>query len=570
MKRNILIIFSLMLLFTGCSDYLQETNKSGLTSELYSTESGMEALVNSCYTTMRYWYGKEGGLSLTELGTDLFIIGGDCKHPEYSLYNSSLNPSQALMKIYWERFYVGLNNCNTAIDWLENRSPLDEATTKIRLGEVKFLRAFYLWHIVNIWGGVHLSTTPSEGVITTANKTSVSAFYTQILADLDDAITDLEGRIEKDGGRITKPAAEAFMARAYLYNGDKEKAATLAKHVIKDYGFAMFTDYKSVWSMDYADGDANSEVVFYVNYSNNQLYGKTGMANDGDREISSAHAFSTDGGHNAHFYFGPRHDYHAGVTAFTTQYPIGYSRYATTRHLIDLFDETKDQRYRGSFRDVWMQNDGEAGLAKVKAAGVYTDMQLGDTAWCIDKHVATAAQRAYAAKRYQLQDINDIYNEDGSLKSTQNFIQMDKFDDPTRAAAFQIWSPRDAFVIRISEMYLIVAEAEMESNPGEALEYMNLLRRQRAIAGKENEMEITASDLTLDFILAERARELVGEQQRWFDLKRTGKLLEYVKAYNPNGRGNIKDYHLYRPIPQTQIDAVTNKDEFTQNDGYNN
>lgn len=71
------------------------------------------------------------------------------------------------------------------------------------------------------------------------------------------------------------------------------------------------------------------------------------------------------------------------------------------------------------------------------------------------------------------------------------------------------------------------------------------------------------------FILDERARELGGEQQRWFDLKRTGKLLERVKAYNPDAKVNIKEHHLLRPIPQTQLDAIINKEEFGQNAGYN-
>lgn len=568
MKKYRLIVLLPLFVFTSCNDFLEETNKSGLTSELYTTESGMESLINSCYTTMRYWYGKEGGTSLTELGTDLFLIGGDCKHPEYSLYNNSLNPSQTLMKVYWERFYVGLNNCNTAIDLLERESPLNEATTQLRLGEAKFLRAFYLWHIVNIWGSVHFSTTPSEGVITTANKTPEETFYSQIMEDLNHAITLLTPRVNKEGGRITKPAAEAFKARVCLYSGDYENAAILAKRVINDYDFSLFKEYASVWKMAHSDGDANSEVVFYVNYSNNQLYGKTEMENDYNSEISASHAFYNDGGHNSNFHFGPRHDYHSGITAFTTEYPIGYSRYATSRRLIELFDETKDQRYQGTFRDAWMQNDGEEGLAKVVAAGEYTDMQLGDTAWYIYKHTATEKMLTHAAKRYQIQDINDIYSADGSLKNTQNFIHMNKFDDPTRAAAFQQWSSRDAFVIRISEMYLIVAEAERTSNNPEAVEYMNKLRRTRAIPGKERDMEISGSELTIDFILEERARELVGEQHRWFDLKRTGKLVAYVNAYNPNGKNNIKDDHLYRPIPQTQIDAVSNKDEFTQNEGY--
>ena len=81
-------------------------------------------------------------------------------------------------------------------------------------------------------------------------------------------------------------------------------------------------------------------------------------------------------------------------------------------------------------------------------------------------------------------------------------------------------------------------------------------------------MQILPAQVTLDFILDERARELAGEQLRWFDLKRTNKLVERVKALNPDGAQFIQSYHVLRPIPQTQIDAVNNKDEFKQNPGY--
>lgn len=85
---------------------------------------------------------------------------------------------------------------------------------------------------------------------------------------------------------------------------------------------------------------------------------------------------------------------------------------------------------------------------------------------------------------------------------------------------------------------------------------------------RQPEMQIQASQVNLDFILDERAREFAGEQMRWFDLKRTGKLVERVTKYNPDAAPYIKNFHVLRPIPQSELDAVTNKNEFRQNEGY--
>jgi hypothetical protein len=100
---------------------------------------------------------------------------------------------------------------------------------------------------------------------------------------------------------------------------------------------------------------------------------------------------------------------------------------------------------------------------------------------------------------------------------------------------------------------------------------INELRQQRAKTGTDNTLSGAA---TLETVLEERAVELCGEQQRWFDLKRTKTLVDHVKAYNAQGAANIKDYHLLRPIPQAQMDAVTNYstnegEGFWQNNGYN-
>jgi hypothetical protein len=110
----------------------------------------------------------------------------------------------------------------------------------------------------------------------------------------------------------------------------------------------------------------------------------------------------------------------------------------------------------------------------------------------------------------------------------------------------------------------------MHSDSEKAVNYMNQLRVKRALPGKSAQMRISSNDLTVDFILDERARELGGEQLRWFDLKRFNeeKFVERIKAGNPDAAGNVKAWHIVRPIPRTQLDAVFNKDEFKQNEGY--
>lgn len=83
---------------------------------------------------------------------------------------------------------------------------------------------------------------------------------------------------------------------------------------------------------------------------------------------------------------------------------------------------------------------------------------------------------------------------------------------------------------------------------------------------------ITEASATVDYILDERAREFAGEYNRWYDLKRTGKLVQYVSTYNPdvpsesNMKGNDGKYKILRPIPQDAIGL--NSATITQNPGY--
>ena len=127
-------------------------------------------------------------------------------------------------------------------------------------------------------------------------------------------------------------------------------------------------------------------------------------------------------------------------------------------------------------------------------------------------------------------------------------------------------------VNRSIKVYARILEAY--SNYDKAAEMINDLRKRPDTVkeGFENDMLVNANDITIDFILDERARELAGEYVRWTDLKRTHKLVEYVTQYNEDGvseaamTGPDGKYKILRPIPQAAIDL--NQATIEQNPGY--
>ncbi|WP_207431578.1 RagB/SusD family nutrient uptake outer membrane protein [Sabulibacter ruber] len=556
------ILLPVSLLATpSCESFLKEENVSGLTADsYYNTVEGIESLVNSLYTPMRFWYGKENGIAISELGTDIFTRGSGMESPPIALYNSDLSGANTALNFYWTRFYAALNACNAAVARIP-QSPLADNLKPVREGEARFLRAFYLWHIVETWGGVHLSTTETIGVQTTANRTPVEAFYTQIFQDLEFASNNLPVTTNQYG-RVTKPAAEAFKARMHLYRGQYAEAAALAKKVINDYGFSLVPTYEGLWNIA---NIKNPEAIFVVNFTADLILNREF---DGLTSATADDILLRDGGNNSHMMFLMTYDQLPGMQR-DIRYGRPFSRFMPTAYLLDLFDETKDSRFNATFETVWYSN--RPGTYKVTTStGAQKDVtfKAGDTAIYATKYVVPAAVKD--AKPYTIIDRSRTYAPDGAPMVRDRYMSLKKFLDPLRLTISQQQGRRDHFVLRLAEMYLIAAEAElMQGRPNDGLPFINAVRRRAALPGKQAEMEITAEQLTVDFILDERARELAGEQQRWFDLKRTNKLVERVKAHNPDAATNIQAFHMLRPIPQAQLDVITNPSEFTQNDGYN-
>jgi len=165
-----------------------------------------------------------------------------------------------------------------------------------------------------------------------------------------------------------------------------------------------------------------------------------------------------------------------------------------------------------------------------------------------------------------------------SLWKSDVYPAIKKHMDPSRGSNFNDPSTRPVVITRFAEVYLIGAEAYLQAgDKAKAAELLNVLR-QRAAYRKTNTpaqntaaaaaMLIKDSDVTIDFILDERSRELFGEWMRYQDLVRTKSLVRRIKLWNNEAAPYVKDFHVLRPIPQSEIDRTVEGPPFTQNAGY--
>jgi hypothetical protein len=452
----------------------------------------------------------------------------------------------------WQPCYAGINLSNTALKYIGSAG-LSATRRPILEAELRFMRAWNYWLLVETFGDVHFTLEPTETMVTTANRTPVATIYNQIFADVNFAVANLPATTA-DYGRITRPAAEAFLARIHLTRGNNQEASNYANSVIKDYGFKLLTNYGDLWNMS---NQRNTEVLWAVNYSTN---------------------LAVNAGSNlGHSMFLMEYNTLPGMTQDLAN-GLPRVRYMPTLFLLNLFNEADDARFNASFKQAWIANNAST-IPKWAAAEVAQNPLLplnqnkfavGDTAVFVSKYAIDDFQQNYTTRyRYKTYDVTDIYAADGKPKDRFHYISLKKFDDPTRPTAQETQSARDVFLIRLAEMYLNAAEAQFKLGKLDSAAYfINEVRKRAAMPGRQAAMLITPATVTLDFILDERAREFAGEQMRWFDLKRTGKLVERVKKYNPDAAPYIQDFHVNRPIPQAQLDAVTNKTEFKQNTGY--
>ena len=541
-------IFALMLTGQSCEDVLKETVISGIGNDYINTPKGFEDAVKAAYAPLRNFYGTQQGLTLTEYGTDLYATGADGGYKGFHFYDAQLQPTVDYLAVIWDETYRGINTCNAVIGRAPQATGITDVLKKQRVAEAKFLRGFYYFLLFQQYGGVDLRLTETLAPTKVTSRATDADMYKAIIADLEASLPDLENKAKSsDYGRATKAAAEHLLARVYLTKGnssskaadDNAKAENYASNVIKNYGFKLLPDFASVFLQ--GGGEINDEVIFSVQFTSDPL--------------------TNGGGNNLHLFYGMQYDVQAGmIRDILNGRP--FKRLRPTKYCLEtVFGErTNDSRYKKTFKDTWLSNNPGTFTNVFDNSKKSVTFKAGDTTIYIPGKEWTLAERA--AKPYQVL-VPSRYDE-------ALFPTLQKFLDPLRPDRTYEQGSRDFICFRLADTYLMLAEAQLlQGKTKDATDAVNMVRRRAAFAGKSTAMEITQAQMTFDFLIEERGRELVGEQMRWMDLKRWGNLVDRVQKYNPQAAANVKAIHLVRPIPQTQIDRTEGgATAFPQNPGY--
>jgi hypothetical protein len=542
MKRNkyTFLLLSLLFMTQSCEKFLEEELISDVSSgTYYTTEAGLEDAVDATYAWLKGFYGPERGFTMTIFGTDTYTNGADGGHKRVNSYDGSFNATESYVNQSWRDWYRGINQANGVINRATDIE-MDEARKTLRLAEVRWLRAFYYFDLVRTYGDVHLSLEETVGVEVEANKTPASEIYSQaIVPDLEFAIANLPAEAE-DYGRATKAAAEFLLGKvllrrsytSYAAGDDASRAETLFSNVINNYGFSLLGDFADLWDIN---NQENSEIVWNLTIAK-------ALVDDG-----------TDGdGHRGHLYFLMEYDKQRGMTRDIAN-GRPWKRFKPTNFLLGLWDRNVDTRYDKTFKHVWYANkdvDDARGTRVIGDTALYIPGPGKDIDW---------PQAAKDAAPYIVYTSDDY--------SERIFPSMNKWIDDTRPDRQKTQGQRDVVLMRLADAHLLRAEARLkQGDAAGASDDINVVRTRAAVPGQEAAMQVTAGVVDLDFLLDERARELIGEHARWFDLSRTGKLVERVRLHNPQAAGNIQDYHNIRPIGQDQIDRTLGG--YPQNPGY--
>ncbi len=510
----------------------------------YTKPEHFEAAITYIYNETRNSFYNRDAKSAYSLfgGTDFqrdarnvgtFSIG------DYALFTSLSGQTS----YWWGQMYKIISETNVILDRIEAVEYASEAEKNAMIGEARFFRAFAYRTLAYLYGGVpielHEVTSPKRDY-TRATREEV---YQQCIDDYKFASENLPDiKHVKSQGRVSKEAASHFLAEMYLATNQFSNAISEASKVINNPDFelmkARFGTRKSepgdVWwdlfqMHNQNRSSGNKEAIWVAQFAEDEVtLGRGdyraerifGPVYWGMKDPNGKAAFigptSQNGGRGA-AYLGPT------------------DHFKTTIWLNDWDNDLRNNRYN-MIRDY-----------------LYNNPQSAYYGQKVSEHPGTLFDTRYY-----------FYPTQTKITTPGNHpdhLYLDKSKGLLASTAAKTY--HDQYFARLAETYLIRAEAYLgQGDKDKAAADINAVRI------RVNASPVASADVTIDYILDERLRELAYEEQRRLTLARLGMVYERTSKYNTYDDGKtIKPYNELFPIPYSEIER-NSQAVLEQNPGY--
>lgn len=558
MKTYIKFFVGVLLILTSTTScdksFLDEKVLNSYAPSTLNDKLGYEASLIGLYRHFStFWLfasDDQTQLNMFYLGTDITWniqskTGGSSRN--YHDY-TTLTPSNRGSQRLWAYLYKLINNANIIIYNAENNKPagLTEAEVDPFNAEAKFFRAYAYNMLATLYGNVPIVKEPLTKPKTDFLRDTVIAVNQVIVEDLLFAVAKLPEINAVKSGRVNKSAARQLLAEVYLRTKEPALAEKQCDSIINNGQLNLI---KNRYGNTNLSGDAFSD-MFQI--------GKM-RRSQGNRELiwSLEVENPTDIAYTVVDYPQQRRNWQASyhnISGMKICDSLGGRGLARMRLdnwvLYGLYSSGDMRNSQYNIRRQFVFNNTDSKFAAVYGKKV---------PWGKDSTITLPNATI------KISALDTLHNLAPYTTKYGHFDSRDEF-------GYGMW--KDIIFMRLGETYLLRAEARLnQANAQGAADDINELRL-RAYGNTSG--NVSAGQIDLNFILDERVRELIGEENRRMTLVRTGTLVERAKrlcgtAKLANGNvettNGLQNFHMLLPIPQSEIDL--NKDaELIQNPFY--
>ena len=271
-KITTVLVSTLLISVSSCSNFLNEEVRAAYSEEtFYKTQAQALQALNAAYQTLTFSTDNNRLWVFGDVASDDAAKGGDPgDQADIGLIDDfTVYPNNGPVESQWGVLYEGISRCNRVIQQVPTITMADDLKARI-LGEARFLRALNYFYLVNIYGPVPVLLEPKNADQLQIEQSPVADVYTTVIeADLQEAIKSLPASYSGgDVGRATKGAAQALLAKAYLYEGKWQQAADAAGQVVSSGLYSLLP----VYAQNFSQAAKNSsETIFAVQHLTGQV-----------------------------------------------------------------------------------------------------------------------------------------------------------------------------------------------------------------------------------------------------------------------------------------------------------